>query len=200
MLAYVFSFVFPFLLVMVVLQRLLAVGRIKASGWFPTLVLALISAAVVLMPVRGLPAARWLVSLNANFSIPLTAVLVSLVWKGAWKAPVLDGKGYRACWAFGLAAGVLLYPLALGMGGFDPYPLGWSFSVFFVLLMAATILLLLYRNRFGVVLVAAILAYNLGVLESRNLWDYAVDPFYALASLAGVGYDGMRALFAKAKA
>jgi len=199
LLVYTFSFVFPFLLVMAVLQRLLVAGRGKASGWLPTLALALVSAAVVLMPIRGLPAARWLISLNANFSIPFTAVLFALVWEGAWKKPVLDAKGYSACWIFGLTAGLLLYPMALGMGRFDPYPLGWAFSVFFVLLMTATVLLLIYGNRFGIVLVAAILAYNLGVLESLNLWDYVVDPFYVLASLAGVGYGGMRALVAKAK-
>jgi hypothetical protein len=196
LIVYAFSFVFPFLLTLAVLQRLLTACGARASGWLSILALAPVSAAIVLVPIKGLPVARWLLSVNANFSIPLTAVLFSWVWERAWHRQVLDGKGYRACWIFGLIAGLGLYPMALGWGPFDPYSLGWEFSILFVLLMAATILLLLYGNRFGIVLLVAVFAYNLGLLESRNLWDYVVDPFYALASLVYVGYEGVRALFA----
>jgi hypothetical protein len=85
-----------------------------------------------------------------------------------------------------------LYPMAMGLSRFDPYVLGWDFSLFFVLLLTATLLLLLWGDRFGIVLTAVILAYNLKVLESPNLWDYAVDPFYVIVSVAGLVYSTVR--------
>ena len=72
--------------------------------------------------------------------------------------------------------------MALGLGRFDPYELGWSFSWLFVLVMITTGVLIFIKNRFGVVLVACIFAYDLRLLESPNLWDYLVDPFLVLIS------------------
>jgi hypothetical protein len=37
-----------------------------------------------------------------------------------------------------------------------------------------------------VVLVAALLAWQLGLMESRNLWDYLVDPVLLLVSVAAL--------------
>jgi len=42
---------------------------------------------------------------------------------------------------------------------------------------------LAWGNRFGVVLLSALLAYALTALESRNCWDYVMDPFFWLISL-----------------
>jgi len=190
--AYAFSFVSPFLAVMALLQWLWGLAGRKTTGLLPALVLAALGALLVCVPIRGLSAARWLVSLNANFSIPLTAALFSVVWGRISGRPPLDARAFWACWLFGSIAALVLYPMALGLSEFDPYVWGWDFSALFVMLMIATILLLLLRNRFGLVLIAVILAYNLKVLESPNLWDYAVDPFYALASVAGVGYMTVR--------
>jgi uncharacterized membrane protein YhaH (DUF805 family) len=38
-------------------------------------------------------------------------------------------------------------------------------------------------NRFGWVLVVAAAAFLLGFQESSNLWDYLIDPLYAVVSL-----------------
>jgi hypothetical protein len=48
--------------------------------------------------------------------------------------------------------------------------------------MVITVILLFTKNRFGIVLVTCILGYDLQLLESPNLWDYLVDPFFALIS------------------
>lgn len=177
---------------MAILQWLWGLAGRKTSGVVPALALAAVGALLVCVPIRGLPAARWLASVNADFSIPLTAALVSVVWGRISGRPLLDGRALGACWLFGAIAGVVLYPMALGLSRFDPYVLGWDFSALFAALMITTILLLLSGNRFGFVLMAVILAYNLNVLESPNLWDYAVDPFYVFASLAGVGVLAFR--------
>ena len=176
-----FSFIFPFLLVMALLQLGTSLfGTLR--GWRPTLIIMLISAFIVLIPVAGLPLARWIISFNANFSISLTAILFYKVTENSSGVKLLDKNALLTCWVFSLTAGVILYPMALGLGGFDPYQAGWGFSWLFAVMCGVTILLLIMKNRFAVVLIAAILAYNFHLLESTNFWDYLVDPFMVLVS------------------
>jgi len=182
-----FSFVFPGLLFLFLVQE---GGRLMGwdpRGWRPTLIMGLIAVSATLFPVGGLPLGRWVISLNANFSIPLTALLLTRVTKTASGLRLVDRKGLTTCWIFSLTAGAALYPMALGMGGYDPYGAGWGFSWLFVAICGVTLLLLMMKNRFAVVLMAAILAHDLHLLESTNLWDYLVDPFLALFSCAALG-------------
>ncbi|GAF94111.1 unnamed protein product, partial [marine sediment metagenome] len=182
MIAYAFSFVFPYLLVLAVALAAAARLGVDLRSARRRIALSAASLVIVLVPPWWIPVARWIVGVNANFSIPLTAILFAHVWRKLTGAELLDERERLTAWVFGLAAGVALYPMALGLGRFDPYGLGWELSWAFVIFLAATVAFLYRRNRFGIVLVAAILAYDLGLLESPNLWDYFVDPFYALAA------------------
>ncbi len=182
-----FSFVFPMLLVMALLQAVAARFGRDLQGWRPALIVGLISACITMIPVGGLPLARWLISFNANFSIPLTAILFSKVLEPFFGGRLLDEKALLACWVFSITAGVILFPMALGLSRFDPYPAGWGFSCLFVLAFAVTVVLLAMKNRFAGVLIAAILAYNLRLLESTNLWDYLIDPFLVIVSCVALG-------------
>ncbi|MFW6147204.1 MAG: hypothetical protein ACOC6B_02305, partial [Thermodesulfobacteriota bacterium] len=150
--------------------------------WRLTSILAVISGIIVLLPVKGLPVARWLIGIHANFSLPLVALAFHKAWENAAGSRVLDYHASLTAWLFGVAAGIVLYPMALGLGDLDPYVLGWGFSWLFVIMAVTTIGLLLMQNRFAVVLMACILGYNLNLLESTNLWDYIVDPFFVLMS------------------
>jgi hypothetical protein len=183
---YVFSFLFPFLLIILLLQEILCrVGK-SAGGWRKTLILIAISTAIIIIPLGGIPLARRLVTLDANFSIPFTAILFAKVWENAWAKVLFDKKALLSFWVFGAVMGVILYPMAMGLGPFDPYTLGWGFSPLFIFLMVLTIFLLYKKNRPGIVLMLCILSYNLQLLESPNLWDYLVDPFYVIISLIGL--------------
>ncbi len=179
---YVFSFVVPFLLAVVLIQWLARVFWKRPEGWKSTLVLAMISALIVIIPIKGLPLGRWLISINANFSIPLIAILLHTFLKTGFRVQLLDRKALFGVWVFAAVAGIGLYPMALGLGAFDPYAFGWGFSWLFVVLLVITLGLLLFRNRFGIILMGCLLCYNLRLLESQNLWDYLVDPFLVLIS------------------
>jgi hypothetical protein len=180
--AYAFSFVFPYLLVLAAI--LLAAPKLRFELRDRRRKIAALVAAgvIVLVPPGWVPLARWVVGLNANFSVPLTALLLDWVWGRMTGTRLLGDRDRLAAGVFGLVSGVLLYPMALGIGGFDPYSLGWGFSWLFVLVFAVTAGLLYFESRFGIVLVAAILAYDIGLLESPNLWDYLVDPFYVVTA------------------
>jgi len=181
-----FSFFFPFLLMMALCQKaLMMLGR-SPKGWGTILAIASVSGLLVILPIGGLPVGRWLISLYANPSIPITALLFSRIMENSFQMKLLDHSAIRTCRIFSLVAGAALYPMALGVGAFDPYSAGWHFSWLFVLLLVMTLVLIFLNNRFSVVLLATILAYNLHLLESGNLWDYLVDPVLVIISMAGL--------------
>ena len=82
-------------------------------------------------------------------------------------------------------AGLALYPMALGLGMFDPYALGYL--PWFALAVSALTALTwwLPRNQLTAAwLTAAILAHYFRVGESDNLFDYLLDPIsFILASI-----------------
>lgn len=183
MIATAFSFLFPLLLVMILLQMGARWRGLKTVGWRPTLIILLISVCIVFLPVKGLPLGRWLFSFNANFSITLTALLFCRVLENGPEIKLFRPTDFQTAWIFSAIAGLILYPMALGIGPFDPYSAGWGFSWLSVTVLVITIVLAVLKNRFAVMLLLAVLAWNLHLLESRNLWDYLIDPFLTIRSL-----------------
>lgn len=194
MLPYIFSFIWPaslLLLVFCLVPRRDGLAT-RGPGWFA--IMTVLAVAIVVIPVGGIPLGRWFTGLCANFSIPLLALIVNVIARKAFKVELLGKSGMNAAFAFGALSGAVLFPMALGLGAFDPYSLGWSFSALFVVSALFTALLLWLGNRFGLVLLCAIAAYHLGLLESDNCWDYLVDPVFFLISLVTV----IRRLFRRA--
>ncbi|TMG72297.1 MAG: hypothetical protein E6H80_12100 [Betaproteobacteria bacterium] len=83
-----------------------------------------------------------------------------------------------------------MYPFALGLTPFDPYALGYGSAELVTALLLVT--LAAWRARLNAVVlitIAAVVAYLGGAYESRNLWDYLIDPMvsaYALVRLLAV--------------
>jgi hypothetical protein len=190
-----FSFVFPFLLMMSLWQKVMIMLGKSPNGWWPTSAIASVSGLLVILPIGGLPVGRWLVSLYTNPSIPITALLFSWIIKNSFKIKLLDTSAIQTCRIFSLVAGAALYPMALGVGTFDPYSAGWHFSWLFVILFLMTLVLIFLNNRFSWVLLATILACNLHLLESGNLWDYLVDPVLVIISIAGLAHRWVTVYF-----
>jgi len=182
-----FSFFFPFLLLFLTGQSVLRRFGKSPRGRLATSLIGITSACLCLLPIGGVPLARWLISLNANFSLPLTAGLFAKAWHQAGGKVLLDRGALTSLWLFGTVMGLALYPMASELSFFDPYFLGWMFSPLFVFALALTVFLLIRRNRFGIVLLLCIITRNLQLLESPNFWDYLIDPFYVIASLIFTG-------------
>jgi hypothetical protein len=157
----------------------------RGPGWCAGLVLC--SLAIVATPLGGLPLARWLAGVVDHWSVPAIALLASAVIQRLFGIELLQGKDRQAAWIFGALAGLLLYPLALGWGPFDPYSLGWHFGPLFVAVAVLAVVCISRHNRFGLVLVLAIAAWHLRAVESGNYWDCLLDPFYFLISAGVLG-------------
>lgn len=187
------SFLGPALALMLLLGAVAQACGLKPRGPRWCLALALVSSAVVLAPVDGLPLGRWLAGIMDHWSVPLLALLVSAVGRRYLGTELLRQADRQAAWVFGAVAGAVLYPLALGWGSIDPFGLGWHFGPLFAGMTLLTCILLWRSNRFGVVLVIAIAAWHLGVPESGNYWDCLLDPVYFVASLGALVLGLVRA-------
>lgn len=177
------SFIVPALALMLGLGELARRCRLNPRGWRWCLGLALASLGLVLVPVAGLPLARWLAGIVDHWSMPLIALLVSAVAQRFFGIELLRWPDHQQAWLFGVVAGMVLYPASLGFGPVDVFGFGWHFGPLFAAMALLTAILLWRGNRFGLVLVLAISAWHLGVPESGNYWDCLVDPIYVLVSL-----------------
>ena len=73
--------------------------------------------------------------------------------------------------------GVVFYPLALGLSLLDPYHFGYAPSDMTVLLVSVSVIAWLRGQRaLAVVILLPLLAFDLRLFESANLWDYLLDP------------------------
>jgi len=67
-------------------------------------------------------------------------------------------------------------------------------SISYEIPLALAVLAIAGGLRAGLLLVAALAALGLDALESRNAWDYVIDPFYWLLSLGMLGATFLRAI------
>lgn len=180
------SFAAPMFALLLLLASLARVLRYQPRGAGWCVGLGLISLGVLIIPVAGLPLARVLATVMDHWSTPLLALQVAAVGKIFFGAELLRCKDQRAMWIFGAVTGVVLYPLALGLGPVDPFAYGWHFGPLFVLVGGAAMILQWRQNRFGLVLLLAFGAWLLRVPESGNFWDCLTDPVFFFVSVGGL--------------
>jgi hypothetical protein len=142
------------------------------------MVLALTSGALLLVPLGELLAVEYVRAAVGDPSIVTQMLLAAFVV--GYRA---DRRQLGAIMATALGGAVFLYPAALGLTQFDPYALGYASPYFVAALAALTVAAWYLRLEWlAACLLVAVAAKVAGVLESRNLWDYLVDPllvFYA---------------------
>lgn len=167
-------------------QRAAAVALLVVAGW---------------LPVRGLPVAGYVRGVLGDLSVTTVLLLAVMVFSYVTGRRLIDAR-QRAIGLAALAvAAVALYPMALGLGPFDPYALGYGSYGFVTLLLALSIVA--WRAHclwivFGAM--AAVAAHLLRLLESANLWDYCIDPLVAGYAILWWARRAGRALLARARA
>ena len=189
----ILSFLVPTMGLVLIFAGLARLVGLHPKGWGWCAGLTLVSLAIVMVPLRGMPLARWLAAVVDHWSVPLTALLASTCIQRLFGIDLLQRNERRTACISGAVAGLLLYPLALGWGPFDPYGLGWHFGPLFVSVGVLAAILIWRKNSFGVVLVLAIAAWHLRAVESGNYWDCLIDPFYFLFSAGALAAWAWRA-------
>ena len=141
-------------------------------------------ALVVFVPLGDLPIAAYVRGATGDLSVT-TLVLAGAACVAQLTGRTVIGPRDRRALFWLLASGAaFLYPFALGWTPFDPYALGYRSIGFVGALLLMTLAAWHFRQTVVVlIVVAAVLAYLGGAYESRNLWDYLIDPLAALYAL-----------------
>src|SRR6267154_375626 len=164
-----------------VVATLIPLRRLPAGARYAVMLAA---AFALFIPFGDLPAAAYLRGVTGDVSV------TTLILAGAAGIARLTGKALIEprdrevlCQLIALAA-AFLYPFALGWTQFDPYALGYG-SVGFVTVLLMVTLSAWRAKLYAVVfiVIAAALAYLAGACESRNLWDYLIDPLVSVYAL-----------------
>ena len=168
-----------------VIALLARVPHVKALP-LPQRAGALLAAAILVsIPLWGLSLSGFVRGITGDLSVA-TLVLLGLSLVRALSGRVLVNEQNRcAMLQATLIAAVLFYPLALGLGMFDPYRPGYGSLWFISLLLGLAVWASLrYSTLFALCIALAVAAWSGGWYESPNLWDYLLDPWLAAYALA----------------
>jgi hypothetical protein len=161
---------------------LLLIGRNPRPTLRRILVSMLLSLTLLVIPAGGISLCRWIALLEPNPSITLTVLLAIALLTRITGLELLRSQDWQTAWIFGSVAALILYPMGLGLTSMDSYTWGWGLMLPIATTTVVTILLL-SGNRFGIILLLSLLGMLLSPMESRNRWDFLIDPFYAIFSL-----------------
>ncbi|SDR84642.1 hypothetical protein SAMN05216421_0437 [Halopseudomonas xinjiangensis] len=152
--------------------------------------LAVLGAALAIgaVPVSGgMPLAGYLRALTDDLAITSVALLAAAALHRLGWLSTPSSADRLQCYVFFIAAGLILYPAALGVGMTDPYRWGYDPLMLIVVVGALALLMVWWGNRqLAAVLAIASLAYALRLKSSTNFWDYIVDPLVVLFAIGAL--------------
>jgi hypothetical protein len=156
----------------------------------------LVAALAVFAPFGDLSAAAYVRGVTGDLSVTTLVLAGAACVSGLTGRTAIGPRDLRGLFWLVVSAAAFLYPFALGWTRFDPYALGYGSIGFVTAMLLITLAAWHFRQDVVVLIViAAALAYLAGAYESRNLWDYLIDPMaslYAIVCLLAAALDRAR--------
>jgi hypothetical protein len=167
--------------VAVLLVRLLGAKYLSRVTGF--LLVGILMVTALLSVIQGLSLAGYLRGYVGDLSIT-TWVVLSIILFG--KGRSLVSQRHDLLVLIALTA-LIFYPLALGLGLFDPYRLGFGHIGFMVSLLLLS-LWCVYQQKNLIVwsICLALFAWTVGWSESNNMWDYLIDPWLSVYAVGAM--------------
>ena len=172
------------LLLSTVVLKLLLIVKLPLNKARITTALLFIASFI---PVEGYSVSLYLRGLFNDLSITTLCLLVLFLYR-----PQIQHIQSRSVFILTALAGLLLYPFALGYSPVDPYAWGYlnqshglnaPLTVICFLLLLAAYGYIKQNTLLLTCILTSIIAWQLNLLESRNIWDYLLDPLLWLYSL-----------------
>ena len=148
------------------------------------LISALIAACGLFLPVNEV---SLILQLKGVFSdLSLTTVTLLIAWPLSKVTNIsLNRPDLTSLCAVISILALFLYPMALGVGPYDPYALGYEPFALLTLIAAMGIVAVQKKCWLSAAtVIVALLGYWLKVLPSQNLWDYLLDPILAIFAIS----------------
>lgn len=179
----------------VIVAALVAAGRKIGLGRSGLALVAGVGAVAALVPIGALPLAGLLRGVVGDLSLTTLVLLLVGLRRHLRAGEPVDSKSIFALQCLLAVGGLALYPLALGLSAWDPYRLGYGDPWLLAALLAVALTALAFDLplvAFG--LAVGVLAWALETYESRNLWDYLLDPLVFAWAFSSLMLRGARAL------
>lgn len=154
-------------------------------------ILVIATLILALTPIGPLSAAQFTRGLFGDLSITSTLLLGHFLI-----LPQAARVESRQLFILVCITGILFYPVALGLGMTDPYQWGYLNSYrgieIPILFLGGLIVIMIIAGRMENSLImlcitVALGAFMLEAMESRNIWDYLIDPMIFIYGLASLG-------------
>lgn len=150
-------------------------GRFRPV-WLRCVVLAVVLIGMWVPIDAGVNGAEYLRALSGDLSVTSLVLLSIAFFTQLTNRTTFRPSAATLVFALGLAGGLILYPLELGLSQSTPYEQGYGSSLFFAALLLVALTAWYVGEMLTVYcILIACAGYLLGVLESRNLWDYLFD-------------------------
>ncbi|QWE20013.1 hypothetical protein [Polynucleobacter sp. AP-Kolm-20A-A1] len=168
--------------------------KLSPKGWpfIAKVILVLVLTNLFFWPL-GLPVELPIAAYVRGVVGDLSVVTMLLLWSALLPKNKPTPIGFQ--FVIALIA-LIFYPLALGLGMFDPYGWGYGSIAFFIAVILVAVVCGFAGWSKGVWIISvAILAWAAHWHESANLWDYLLDPFlavWALVAFIGAMYRRRR--------
>ena len=167
--------------VAVLLVRLLGAKYLSRVAGF--LLVGILMVIALLPVIQGLSLAGYLRGYVGDLSVT-TWVLMSVILLG--KSKSLVSQQYDLLVLVAVTA-LIFYPLALGLGLFDPYRLGFGHIGFMVSLLLLSLWCVFQQKNLIVWSIClALFAWTVGWSESNNMWDYLIDPWLSIYAIGAM--------------
>ena len=152
---------------------------------------------LALIPFNTIPLAAYVRGVTGDLSIT-TQVLLWCVLLKPWLGAIDPRSRYALLTIIALTA-LVLYPMALGVGAFDPYRPGYGDPLFVTALLLVALAAWFWKlPLIALCITFATLAWTVGWYESDNLWDYLLDPLVSIYALAVLMTHALKSLLRRA--
>lgn len=181
--------------IMVLSTAVLSIAPRRSKAGRVIFISSAIGAAMLLVLVDG-PLARWLAMIIGVPSIASLALLSDVACARLFDRPLFYAIERRTLLVAMAALSLVLYPSALGYLNIDIYRLGFTFTAPLVLAAAGIVLAARRQFRLAGFVIAVLIALDVPLLPSANVFDYVVDPVGGLFAIGFVALNAGRRLVA----
>lgn len=161
----------------------------------------LLAALLIVMPLNGVLLIEYSRGYFSDLSVStLLIVCISLVNRLTNIRMQLNKGFYLVI----LLTGLFLYPASMGGSMVDPFVLGYSsnegYLIFiFGLSLIALISIFVAQLHVTVCIVLSLIAYNLNLYESQNIWNYLIDPISFIYCVIALSVYTIKSVYQRLK-
>ena len=150
---------------------------------------------LTLIPFGAMPIAAYVRGVTGDLSITTLVLLWCALLRPWCDCVTVEAKQRHEMLMLIALFALGLYPMALGIGAYDPYRLGYGDPLFIAALLLLALVAWFRKSALIALCISlATLAWAVGWYESSNLWDYLIDPFVSIYALAAITIRGVKIL------